>query len=220
MDAVGSNIRVDARGREVLRILPRNNDAVNEEWISDKTRFVADGLRTQRLDRPYIRKNGRLEPASWDEALGLGRRQARRPPSRSASPPSPAISPAPRRCSRSATCSCASARATSTAARTAPSSTRASAGPATCSTRPSRASSGPTPSCSSAPIRASRPPSLNVRIRKRWRQGGFAVGLIGERADLTYPYDYLGAGPQTLKEVADGKHGFADGSARGQAAAW
>jgi len=71
MDAVGSNIRVDARGREVLRILPRNNDAVNEEWISDKTRFVADGLRTQRLDRPYVRKNGRLEPASWDEALAL-----------------------------------------------------------------------------------------------------------------------------------------------------
>ena len=71
MDAVGSNIRVDARGREVLRILPRNNDAVNEEWISDKTRFVADGLRTQRLDRPYIRNNGRLEPASWDAALAL-----------------------------------------------------------------------------------------------------------------------------------------------------
>jgi hypothetical protein len=71
MDAVGSNIRVDARGREVLRILPRNNDAVNEEWISDKTRFVADGLRTQRLDRPYVRKDGRLEPASWDEALAL-----------------------------------------------------------------------------------------------------------------------------------------------------
>ena len=60
MDAVGSAIRVDARGREVLRILPRNNDAVNEEWISDKTRYVADGLRTQRLDRPYVRKDGRL----------------------------------------------------------------------------------------------------------------------------------------------------------------
>ena len=68
---MGSTIRVDARGREVLRILPRNNDAVNEEWISDKTRYVADGLRTQRLDRPYVRKNGRLEPASWDEALAL-----------------------------------------------------------------------------------------------------------------------------------------------------
>ena len=71
MDAVGSAIRVDTRGREVVRILPRNNDAVNEEWISDKTRHVADGLRTQRLDQPYIRKNGRLEPAGWDEALAL-----------------------------------------------------------------------------------------------------------------------------------------------------
>src|ERR1700742_848737 len=71
MDAVGSNIRVDARGREVVRILPRNNDAVNEEWISDKARHVGDGLRTQRLDQPYIRKNGRLEPAGWDEALAL-----------------------------------------------------------------------------------------------------------------------------------------------------
>ena len=60
-----------ARGREVVRILPRNNDAVNEEWISDKTRHVADGLRTQRLDQPYMRKNGRLEPAGWDEALAL-----------------------------------------------------------------------------------------------------------------------------------------------------
>src|SRR6478672_2363045 len=71
MDALGSNIRVDTRGREVLRILPRNNDAVNEEWISDKTRFVADGLGTQRLDQPYIRRNGRLEPAGWDEALAV-----------------------------------------------------------------------------------------------------------------------------------------------------
>ena len=70
MDAVGSNIRVDARGREVLRILPRNNDAVNEEWISDKTRFVADGLRTQRLDQPYIRKNGRLEPGELGRGAG------------------------------------------------------------------------------------------------------------------------------------------------------
>jgi NADH-quinone oxidoreductase subunit G len=58
MDAVGSAIRVDTRGREVMRILPRVNEAVNEEWISDKTRFVWDGLRTQRLDRPYVRENG------------------------------------------------------------------------------------------------------------------------------------------------------------------
>ena len=69
MDALGSNIRLDCKGREIMRILPRNNDNVNEEWISDKTRFVFDGLRRQRLDKPYIRKNGQLVAVTWDEAL-------------------------------------------------------------------------------------------------------------------------------------------------------
>jgi NADH-quinone oxidoreductase subunit G len=69
MDAVGSNIRIDARGPEVLRVLPRINDDVNEEWISDKTRFVVDGLGRQRLDTPYVRRDGKLKPASWEEAL-------------------------------------------------------------------------------------------------------------------------------------------------------
>jgi NADH-quinone oxidoreductase subunit G len=69
MDALGSNIRVDAKGREVMRILPRNHDGVNEEWISDKTRFIWDGLRRQRLDTPYIRENGKLRKAGWGEAL-------------------------------------------------------------------------------------------------------------------------------------------------------
>jgi NADH-quinone oxidoreductase subunit G len=86
MDAVGSAIRVDTRGREVMRIMPRVNEQVNEEWISDKTRFIWDGLRTQRLDRPYVRKNGRkLTAATWPEAfaaikaaVGKTRRQDRR----------------------------------------------------------------------------------------------------------------------------------------------
>ena len=69
MDALGSNIRVDTKGREVMRILPRNHDGVNEEWISDKTRFVWDGLRSQRLDQPYVRVGGKLKPATWGEAL-------------------------------------------------------------------------------------------------------------------------------------------------------
>ncbi|MCA2010911.1 NADH-quinone oxidoreductase subunit NuoG [Cereibacter sphaeroides] len=71
MDALGSNIRVDVKGREVMRIVPRNHDGVNEEWISDKTRFVWDGLKRQRLDTPYIRENGRLRKAGWGEALAL-----------------------------------------------------------------------------------------------------------------------------------------------------
>ncbi len=69
MDALGSNIRIDTKGREVMRILPRNHDGVNEEWISDKTRFIWDGLRRQRLDTPYVRENGKLRKASWAEAL-------------------------------------------------------------------------------------------------------------------------------------------------------
>ena len=69
MDAVGSNIRVDARGREVMRILPRTNEDVNEEWISDKTRFVWDGLKSQRLDRPYIRENRQAAPGHLARGL-------------------------------------------------------------------------------------------------------------------------------------------------------
>ncbi|MDU8945882.1 NADH-quinone oxidoreductase subunit NuoG [Ovoidimarina sediminis] len=69
MDALGSNIRVDTKGREVMRILPRNHDGVNEEWLSDRSRYVWDGLRRQRLDKPYVRKDGKLTPVSWPEAL-------------------------------------------------------------------------------------------------------------------------------------------------------
>jgi NADH-quinone oxidoreductase subunit G len=69
MDGLGSNIRIDSRGREVLRILPRNNDGVNEEWISDKTRAVVDGLKRKRLDRPYMRSGGKLEEVSWYDAF-------------------------------------------------------------------------------------------------------------------------------------------------------
>jgi NADH-quinone oxidoreductase subunit G len=71
LDAVGSNIRIDSRGEVVLRILPRLNEEVNEEWLADKARFACDGLKAQRLDRPYVRKDGKLVEASWDEALGV-----------------------------------------------------------------------------------------------------------------------------------------------------
>ena len=69
LDALGSNIRIDTRGAQVMRVLPRMNDDVNEEWISDKTRHAIDGLRYQRLDRPYVRKAGKLVEATWDEAF-------------------------------------------------------------------------------------------------------------------------------------------------------
>src|SRR5690606_22031645 len=81
MDGLGSNIRVDARGAEVMRVLPRINDAVNEEWLSDISRYVVDGLQRQRLDRPYVRDNGKLRAASWEEALEVvaGRLKAAKP---------------------------------------------------------------------------------------------------------------------------------------------
>ena len=69
MDALGAAIRVDARGPEVMRVLPRTNDEINEEWISDKTRYACDGLMRQRLDRPYVREDGKLTPATWAEAF-------------------------------------------------------------------------------------------------------------------------------------------------------
>ena len=71
MDAVGSNIRVDSYGWEVKRILPRLNNQINEEWISDKTRYACDGLLKQRLDKVYIRKNNQLVESSWDDAISL-----------------------------------------------------------------------------------------------------------------------------------------------------
>ncbi len=71
MDAVGSHIRIDTYGMKVIRVLPRLCEEINEEWISDKTRHACDGLSQQRLDRPYVRRNGRLEPASWEEAFDV-----------------------------------------------------------------------------------------------------------------------------------------------------
>ena len=71
MDALGSNVRVDAKGREVMRIMPRNHDGVNEEWLADRSRFIWDGLRRQRLDKPYVRVGGRLKPATWSEAFAV-----------------------------------------------------------------------------------------------------------------------------------------------------
>ena len=71
MDAVGSNIRIDTKGNKVMRVLPRNNDEVNEEWISDKTRFFWDGLSLQRIDKPYLRENGKLRQVSWKKAIDV-----------------------------------------------------------------------------------------------------------------------------------------------------
>jgi len=208
MDAVGSAIRIDARGREVMRILPRNNDAVNEEWISDKTRHVADGLRTQRLDQPYVRRDGRLVPATWDEALSaVAARLKAASPDRIAAIAGTlagaeemfALKDLFRRLG-SANIDCREDGAALD-----PALGRASYIFNTTIQGIEKADVillvGTNPRLEAA--------VLNARIRKRWRQGGVTVALVGERVDLTYHYGYLGAGGQTLREIADGSHPFA-----------
>jgi NADH-quinone oxidoreductase subunit G len=208
MDALGSNIRVDARGREVLRILPRNNDAVNEEWISDKTRYVADGLRTQRLDQPLIRKGTRLEPAGWDAALALvASKLMGANPQRIAAVAGDLAGAEEmfalkdllaRLGSRNVECR-------QDGARLDPSLGRASYLFNSTVEGIEQADAlllvGSNPRLEAA--------VLNARIRKRWRHGSLAIGLVGQQADLAYPYEYLGAGPQTLADVLDGRHSFA-----------
>ena len=208
MDAVGSAIRVDTRGREVVRILPRNNDAVNEEWISDKTRHVADGLRTQRLDRPYIRKNGRLEPAGWDEALALVAAKLKgAKPERIAAFAGDLAGAEEmfalkdlftRLGSRNIECRQDGAKLDPRLGRASYLFNSTIEG---IELADAIMLVGTNPRLEAA--------VLNARIRKRWRQGTLTVALIGERADLAYPHEYLGAGPQTLKELLDGKHSFA-----------
>jgi NADH-quinone oxidoreductase subunit G len=200
MDAVGSAIRVDSRGREVMRVLPRINEAVNEEWISDKTRHIADGLRTQRLDRPYIRENGALRPASWSEALALvaGKLKAAKPERIGAiAGDLAAVEEIYALKALIAGLGSSNLDCRQDGAKLDPAFGRASyilnTGIAGIEDATSLLIIGSNPR-REAPI-------VNARIRKRWLRGDFKVSLIGEKVDLTYAYDYLGAGPETLADL-------------------
>src|ERR1700687_2711956 len=208
MDAVGSAIRVDTRGREVMRILPRVNEAVNEEWISDKTRHVVDGLRTQRLDRPYIRENGQLLPASWSAAFeAIAARTARSDGKRIGAISGDLAAVEEMYALKDLLAKYGSVNL-------------AVQGGDAFDPRAGRASYVFNPTIAGIEqadallIIGSNPRHeaavLNARIRKRWRSGQLKVGLIGPKADLTYSYDYLGAGTDSLNELAAGKHSFAD----------
>jgi NADH-quinone oxidoreductase subunit G len=199
MDAVGSNIRVDARGREVMRIMPRTNDDINEEWISDKTRFVWDGLKAQRLDRPYIREIGKLRPANWPEAfLRIAQRMKGTNPDRIGMILGDLVSAeeafSARQLAEQLGIKNIDCRQDGTPL--------GEAG--------GRAgylfNSGITgiDEADSILLIGANPrieaPIINARIRSRVMKGGCKVSVIGERADLTYPYAYLGAGPETLTQ--------------------
>jgi NADH-quinone oxidoreductase subunit G len=200
MDAVGSAIRVDSRGREVMRVLPRINEAVNEEWISDKTRHIADGLRTQRLDRPYIRENGALRAASWTEALALVASKLKAAKPERIGAIAGDLAAVEEMYALKALISglgSANLDCRQDGAKLDPAFGRASyilnTGIAGIEDATSLLIIGSNPR-REAPI-------VNARIRKRWLRGDFKVSLIGEQVDLTYAYDYLGAGPETLADL-------------------
>lgn len=209
MDALGSAIRVDTRGREVMRVMPRVNEAINEEWISDKSRFIWDGLKTQRLDRPYVRKDGRLQPATWGEAFG-------------------AIKHAVAATSGNKIGAIAG-DLSSVEEMFALKSLLASLGSANVDCRQDGAALDPSlgrasylfnstiegiEQADALLVVGSNPryeaAVLNARIRKRWRRGGFPIGVIGEAGELRYNYEYLGSGAETLSDLANGSHSFVD----------
>jgi NADH-quinone oxidoreductase subunit G len=208
MDGLGSAIRVDTRGREVMRILPRINEAINEEWISDKTRHIVDGLRTQRLDRPFVRENGKLRPASWTEAFAAVAAKVRAANGKRIGAIAGDLAAVEEMFAlKQLMASLGSANL-------------AVQGGAAFDAKAGRASYIFNPTIAGIEqadallIVGSNPRKeatlLNARIRKRWRNGKFKIGVIGENADLTYDTEYLGAGIETLNDIASGKHSFAE----------
>lgn len=207
MDGVGSAIRIDTRGREVMRILPRINEAVNEEWISDKTRHVVDGLRTQRLDRPYIREGGRLRAATWPEAFAAIAAKAGRIDGKRIGAIAGDVAAVEEMFAlKDLLARCGSANV-------------AVQGGDCFDPKAGRASYIFNPTLAGIDradallIIGANPRKeaavFNARIRKRWRSGQLKVGLIGPKADLTYDYDHIGAGTDSLSDLAAGKHSFA-----------
>jgi NADH-quinone oxidoreductase subunit G len=208
LDAVGSNIRVDSRGPEVMRVLPRLNEDVNEEWISDKTRFSYDGLKRQRLDRPYVRENGKLREADWTEAFQVlssklkavkGERIAAIAGDQADCETMTALKDLMRALG-SGNVDCRQDGAKLGA--------DVRAGYVFNTTIAGIESAdlcllvGCNPRAEAA--------ILNARLRKRYRMGGFAAAAIGPALDLTFPVEMLGAGPDRLASIAAGTDPFAE----------
>ena len=181
MDALGSNIRVDARGKEVMRILPRMNELVNEEWISDKTRHCVDGLGVQRLDRPYMRVLGRLRETTWQEAFAAIAARVRASPANRIGAIAGDLASVEEMFALKLLMQSLGSHNIDCRQDGAALDPDARPRAATSSTPPSPASSPPTRFSSSARTRARKRPVLNARIRKRWRLGGFPIGVIGEQ---------------------------------------
>ena len=196
MDALGSNIRVDTKGREVMRMLPRNHDGVNEEWISDKTRFVWDGLRRQRLDTPYIREAGKLRKATWPEALAAAANAMK----------------------GKKIAGLIGDLAPVEATYALKSMIEGLGGTVECRTDGAKLPAGnrgayvgtakieDIDTAKMIMLIGTNPrveaPVLNARIRQAWTRGA-NVGLLGEAVDLTYDYAHVGTDHAALQKLAD-----------------
>ncbi len=208
LDAVGAAIRVDARQTEVLRVLPRLHEDVNEEWLGDKSRYACDGLMRQRLDRPYVREDGKLREASWDQAFGAIAARVKS----SSGDRMGAIA--------GDMCDAESMFALKQMM------DKLGASSMDCrqdgAKLPADQRSGYLMNTSIAGLETAdvillvgtnprwEAPLVNTRLRKAWLQGEARIAIVGPQLELSYPSEYLGAGPDTLREIADGSHAFAD----------
>ena len=199
MDALGSNIRADAKGAEVMRVLPRVNEGINEEWLADRSRYAVDGLQKRRLDRPWVRENGKLRAASWDEALSVVAAKLTAAPANRIGVIAGDLQDAE------------SMKATLDLFR--------ALGSANTDCRQDGAALGDGPRESwlfNSSLQGiekadyvllvgvnprTEAPLLNTRLRKIWLSGKAEIAVIGEQADLTYTYSYFGAGTKTLAKL-------------------
>ncbi|NVK18156.1 MAG: NADH-quinone oxidoreductase subunit G [Methylocystaceae bacterium] len=207
-DAVGTNIRLDSRSNEVLRVLPRLNEEVNEEWLADKGRYAIDGLKTQRLDRPYVRVDGKLKPATWEDAFkAIANKLNGLDGSKFAALAGDMVD-------------VESMFALKLLAE--------SLGSANIDCRQDGAQYDPS-------VRASylfnttiegideadacliigsntrwEAPIINARLRKRYTHGGFKAAMVGENFDLTFGCEHLGETADVLASIAGGAHPFAE----------
>jgi NADH-quinone oxidoreductase subunit G len=208
LDATGTNIRIDVRGGEVLRLLPRANDAVNEEWLADRGRFAFDGLKRRRLDRPWVRRDGKLMPASWHEAFeAITAKLTGLAGAEIGAVVGPLVDAESTIALRDLMAAFGSENLECRTDGAAIDTTRRdfytfNAGIAGIDQADALLIIGSNP--------RTEAPVINARIRKRANSGGFPVGFIGPQGiDLTYPTEWIGSGGAALRAVATGDHPFA-----------
>src|SRR6201996_7967175 len=202
MDALGASIRIDARGREVIRILPRTNEAINEEWISDKTRHIVDGLKVQRIDRPYVRINGKLKPASWPEAFAAVAAKAKATKPEKIGAVVGDLATVEEMFALKGLIDALGSKnidCRQDGSKLHPKFGRAS--------YLFNSTIAGIDEADAIMVIGSNPrveaPVLNARIRKRWLRGDCLTGVLGPKADLTWDYNHLGAGPDSLSRFAE-----------------